>query len=47
MNASHADAERYAEALGNSRLFRIDDSYSFTSEDQPGAVAAAIGRFAA
>jgi pimeloyl-ACP methyl ester carboxylesterase len=42
-----AHAERYAEALKNARLVRIDDSYSFTPEDQPAAVAAAIQSFVA
>lgn len=35
-------ARRYAAALRNARLVEIDDAYSFTPEDQPGAVAAAI-----
>jgi pimeloyl-ACP methyl ester carboxylesterase len=35
-------AARYAEALANGRLVRISDSYSFTPEDQPEAVATAI-----
>lgn len=38
-------AARYADALANARLVRITDSYSFTPEDQPGAVATAIGSF--
>ena len=41
-----AHAERYASALGQGELVRIDDAYSFTPEDQPAAVAAAIKRFA-
>jgi pimeloyl-ACP methyl ester carboxylesterase len=39
-------ARRYAEALG-AELVEIDDSYSFTPEDQPQAVADAIDAFAA
>ena len=42
-----AHAERYASALPNGSLVRIDDSFSFTPEDQPAAVAAAIRSFAA
>jgi pimeloyl-ACP methyl ester carboxylesterase len=42
-----AHAERYAEALRNGRLVSIDDAYSFTPEDRPDAVAAAIRSFAA
>jgi pimeloyl-ACP methyl ester carboxylesterase len=42
-----AHAERYAAALQNGNLVRIDDSFSFTPEDQPAAVAAAIRSFAA
>jgi pimeloyl-ACP methyl ester carboxylesterase len=38
-------AARYADALANARLVRIADSYSFTPEDQPEAVAAAIRSF--
>ncbi|HWI95951.1 MAG TPA: alpha/beta hydrolase [Solirubrobacterales bacterium] len=38
-------AARYADALADARLVRIADSYSFTPEDQPEAVAAAIGSF--
>jgi pimeloyl-ACP methyl ester carboxylesterase len=41
-----AHAERYAEALRDARLVRIDDAYSFTPEDRPDAVAAAIREFA-
>ncbi len=37
-----AHARRYAAALPDSRLVEIDDAYSFTPEDQPAAVAAAI-----
>jgi pimeloyl-ACP methyl ester carboxylesterase len=36
-------AERYAEELAGGTLVRIDDSYSFTPEDQAAAVAEAIG----
>lgn len=39
-------AERYAGALRNGSLVQIEDSYSFTPEDQPTAVAAAIRSFA-
>ncbi|HSS04737.1 MAG TPA: alpha/beta hydrolase [Solirubrobacterales bacterium] len=42
-----AHAERYASALGGGGLVRIEDAYSFTPEDQPAAVAEAIGSFAA
>ncbi len=42
-----AHAERYASALRNGSLVRIEDSFSFTPEDQPAAVAAAIRSFAA
>jgi pimeloyl-ACP methyl ester carboxylesterase len=42
-----AHAERYASALQHGTLVPIKDSYSFTPEDQPGAVAAAIRSFAA
>ena len=42
-----AHAERYATALQDARLVLIDDAYSFTAEDQPAALAAAIGAFAA
>lgn len=38
-------ATRYADALANARLVRITDSYSFTPEDQPEAVATAIKSF--
>jgi pimeloyl-ACP methyl ester carboxylesterase len=38
-------ATRYADALANARLVRITDSYSFTPEDQPEAVATAIRSF--
>lgn len=41
-----AHAERYARALRNGRLERIDDAYSFTPEDRPDAVAGAIREFA-
>jgi pimeloyl-ACP methyl ester carboxylesterase len=39
-------ASRYADGLANAQLVRIADSFSFTPEDQPAAVAAAIGSFA-
>jgi pimeloyl-ACP methyl ester carboxylesterase len=39
-------AERLAEAIPNSRLERIEDSYSFVSEDQPERTAELIGEFA-
>jgi pimeloyl-ACP methyl ester carboxylesterase len=42
-----ANASRYAEALPNGRLELISDAYSFTPEDQPAALAQAIGAFAA
>lgn len=42
-----AHAQRYAGALQNGSLVQIDDSFSFTPEDQPAAVAAAIRSFAA
>jgi pimeloyl-ACP methyl ester carboxylesterase len=38
-------AARYSEALADCRLVKISDSYSFTPEDQPEAVATAIGSF--
>jgi pimeloyl-ACP methyl ester carboxylesterase len=41
-----AHAERFAEALRDGRLVRIDDAFSFTPEDRPDAVAAAIRGFA-
>jgi len=40
-------AERYAGALQNGSLVQIEDSFSFTPEDQPTAVATAIRSFAA
>ena len=40
-------ARRYAAALPAAELVEIDDSYSFTPEDQPAAVAAAISSWAA
>jgi pimeloyl-ACP methyl ester carboxylesterase len=40
-------ARRYAAALSTAELVEIDDSYSFTPEDQPAAVAAAISSWAA
>lgn len=39
-------AERYARELKHGQLVLIEDAYSFTPEDQPAAVAAAIGSFA-
>ena len=42
-----AHAERYATALRDGSLVQIDDSFSFTPEDQPTAVATAIRSFAA
>jgi pimeloyl-ACP methyl ester carboxylesterase len=41
-----AHAERYAKALKHGELVRIDDSFSFTPEDRPDAVAEAIREFA-
>lgn len=41
-----ANAERYAAALRDGRLVLIEDAFSFTPEDQPAALAAAIGDFA-
>ncbi|HEY5052526.1 MAG TPA: alpha/beta fold hydrolase [Solirubrobacterales bacterium] len=41
-----AHAERYAAALRHGRLVCFGDSYSFTPEDRPDAVAAAIAEFA-
>ena len=41
-----AHAERYAAALQNAELVALDDSYSFTPEDQPAALAAALAAFA-
>jgi len=38
-------AERYASALKQGELVRIDDAYSFTPEDAPEAVTAAIREF--
>ncbi len=40
-----AHAARYAEALSEATLVKIGDSYSFTPEDQPTAVADAIRSF--
>jgi pimeloyl-ACP methyl ester carboxylesterase len=37
--------ERLAEAIPDSRLVRIDDSYTFVSEDQPERLAEAIAEF--
>jgi pimeloyl-ACP methyl ester carboxylesterase len=42
-----AHAQRYAAALRNGSLVQIEDSFSFTPEDQPIAVATAIRSFAA
>lgn len=42
-----ANARRYAEALPAAELVEVDDSYSFTPEDAPAAVAEAIAAFAA
>lgn len=42
-----AHAERYASAMHDGTLVSIGGSYSFTPEDQPAAVAAAIASFAA
>ena len=39
-------ARRYAAALTDARFVEIDDSYSFTPEDQAAAVADAIAAFA-
>jgi pimeloyl-ACP methyl ester carboxylesterase len=41
-----AHAERYAVALADGRVFRIEAAYSFTPEDQPARLAAAIAAFA-
>ncbi len=40
-------ARRYATALPQAELVEVDDCFSFTPEDQPSAVAAALARFAA
>lgn len=40
-------AQRYAEQLEDARVELIEDSYSFTPEDQPEALAQALARFAA
>ncbi len=40
-------ARRYAAALADARVVLIEDAYSFTPEDQPDALARAIGEFAA
>ena len=42
-----ANAERYAAALADGRVTTIADAYSFTPEDQPGPLAAAIAEFCA
>ncbi len=39
------DAERLAEAIPDSRLVAIDDSFTFVSEDQPERLAATISEF--
>jgi pimeloyl-ACP methyl ester carboxylesterase len=39
-------ARRYADALPQAELVEVDDCFSFTPEDQPGAVAAAVASFA-
>ena len=39
-------ARRYAAALADANVVEIDDSYSFTPEDQPAALAEAISAFA-
>jgi pimeloyl-ACP methyl ester carboxylesterase len=41
-----AHAQRYAAALPSADLVELEDSYSFTPEDQPDALAAAIAAFA-
>jgi pimeloyl-ACP methyl ester carboxylesterase len=41
-----AHARRYAEALPAAELVELDDCFSFTPEDQPAALAAAIAGFA-
>jgi pimeloyl-ACP methyl ester carboxylesterase len=41
-----AHAERYAAALPDARLVALDDSFSFTPEDAPGALADALAAFA-
>jgi pimeloyl-ACP methyl ester carboxylesterase len=41
-----AHARRYADALPAAELVELDDCYSFTPEDQPAALAAAIAGFA-
>jgi pimeloyl-ACP methyl ester carboxylesterase len=40
-----ANAERYAGELADGRVVPIPDAYSFTPEDQPGALATAIAEF--
>ncbi len=42
-----AHAERYAAELADARLVPIEDAYSFTPEDQPRRLAAAIAAFCA
>lgn len=41
-----ASAQKYAEVLPSAELVLVDDALIFSPEDQPAAVAAAIGRFA-
>jgi pimeloyl-ACP methyl ester carboxylesterase len=41
-----AHAERYAAELSDARVAAIDDSYSFTPEDQPAELARALAAFA-
>jgi pimeloyl-ACP methyl ester carboxylesterase len=40
-------ARRYAAALADARVLEVDDCFSFTPEDQPAKLAAAIADFAA
>lgn len=40
-------ARRYATELADARLVEVEDSYSFTPEDRPDALAAAIAEFTA
>lgn len=39
-------AERFVAKVASARIEPVDDSYTFVPEDQPGAVAAAVARFA-
>jgi pimeloyl-ACP methyl ester carboxylesterase len=41
-----ANARRYADELANGHVELIEDAYSFTPEDQPAALARALGAFA-